>query len=424
MSHPLPLQPDLDQLRKQAKEIVKGHRAGDPGVSPVLRRLPRFAAAMAPEILASEVSLADVQFALAKEHGFDSWAHMKRFVEGVEPRPRAEVARQDDATWISHIPSLGWGLGRDCTFVGAFEAALAGTNESFSYADLMGFSGLAFRMRWSPSFCPSCAVGEMPDESRGIAQCSGWDLRMDHQFGQRNPDREAIGRKLAASVDSCLPVLAYGICMDMSVVYGYEEGGKTLWLTDYHAKGQMPYKLPCDKLGPMQMYPHRVHNPLTPAGQLRSALELAARNWSIGRHDDGIPGRDYVYGPLAYEGWRADVGGFDALGPDQAKQLHHTHHFVWMQLADARQAAAEFLNDRLDLVSGQALESLRHAVERCSAQAKGLYRLFDQEGLFGGPIEQWTADRRLRESEIIEDMRRQDELLLADIQKVLSAVKA
>ena len=423
MSHATPLHLNLTQLKKQAKELLKAHHSGDHGTTSVLRRLPRFAAAPAPEILAADVNLSDVQFALAKEHGFDSWAHLKRFVEGVVPRPQAELMRQDGATWISHIPTLGWGLDRDCTFVGSFEAALAGTNESFSYADLMGFSGLIFRIRWSPTFCPSCAVGEMSDEEHGITRCSGWGLQTEHQFGQPNPDRQAIRRKLTASIDSGLPILAYGICMDMSVIYGYEDDSHTLWLTDYHAKGQMPYKLPLDKLGPMQMYLVRSRPSLTPAGQLRSALELAVRNWNIGQHDDGMTGRDYRYGPLAYDGWLEAIRNFDRLSSDQIKQLHYTHHFVWTQLTDARRAAAEFLNDRLDLVNGQALESLQNAIRYCSAEAKRLYHAFDHDKLFTGPLADWTADKRLQECEIVEGMKHEDNLIHTELKRAMTAME-
>jgi hypothetical protein len=277
MSDAAPVRFNLTQLKKQAKELLKAHRAGDPCVSSVLHRLPRFAKAMPPEILAADVTLNDMQFALAKEHGFENWAHLKRYVEGAEPRPVSQRKTESGTVWITNVPMLGWGQGRDCTFIGALEAAMAGSDDPWSYAELMGFSGLGFRIRWSPEFSPSCAVGEMRDEGDGIGRCTGIVFPTDLQFGQKDPDREPIRRKIVASIDAGKPVLCYGICLDVSLIYGYEAGGQTLWLTDYHADGQMPYKLPLDKLGPWQAYVENRHPSPPPVERLRLSLEKSGR---------------------------------------------------------------------------------------------------------------------------------------------------
>src|SRR3954463_8224952 len=83
---------------------------------------------------------------------------------------------------LDAVPSLGWGRGRECTFLGALEAALSVTGQPFSYADMMGFTGLAFRTRWwkaneKAKWCPSCAVGEMREEMIAASRATGWELR-------------------------------------------------------------------------------------------------------------------------------------------------------------------------------------------------------------------------------------------------------
>ncbi|MCJ7822309.1 MAG: sigma-70 family RNA polymerase sigma factor, partial [Armatimonadetes bacterium] len=58
----------------------------------------------------------------------------------------AEFARRV----LDGVPTLAWGRGRECTFAGALEAALATTDHPYTYTDLLGFTGLALRTRW---FC-------------------------------------------------------------------------------------------------------------------------------------------------------------------------------------------------------------------------------------------------------------------------------
>ena len=75
----LPDRPDLQQYKKQAKELLKSTRASD---RDALRRVrahhPRYAAVTAPP---PDFVLADAQFVIAREHDFDSWpqfaAHVK-----------------------------------------------------------------------------------------------------------------------------------------------------------------------------------------------------------------------------------------------------------------------------------------------------------------------------------------------------------
>ena len=58
----LPARPSLEQLQKQAKELLRDMRA----------------AAATPQ-----PTLADAQFALAREYGFESWARLKHYVESI-----------------------------------------------------------------------------------------------------------------------------------------------------------------------------------------------------------------------------------------------------------------------------------------------------------------------------------------------------
>ena len=85
MSEPasrLPARPSLEQLRKQAKDLLQLFRAGDAGAVQRFRdAIPRFAAADPP----ADAPLADAQFVLAREYGFRSWAELVRHVESIAP---------------------------------------------------------------------------------------------------------------------------------------------------------------------------------------------------------------------------------------------------------------------------------------------------------------------------------------------------
>ncbi|MDQ6635722.1 MAG: ankyrin repeat domain-containing protein [Gemmatimonadota bacterium] len=83
---PLPARPSLEQLRKQAKQLLRQYRTGDRAA---------VARVHAQRVRADHrVALADAQLVLARELGFASWARLKHHVEAVQ-RP----ADYDEPVW-------------------------------------------------------------------------------------------------------------------------------------------------------------------------------------------------------------------------------------------------------------------------------------------------------------------------------------
>ena len=86
MATPLPDRPHLDQLRNQAKDLLKGHKAGDPES---LRRIranhPRHSGSSPDRIQAARFTLSGAQLVLAREYGFSSWPNLKAHVESLSP---------------------------------------------------------------------------------------------------------------------------------------------------------------------------------------------------------------------------------------------------------------------------------------------------------------------------------------------------
>jgi hypothetical protein len=75
VSASLPAAPSLEQLRKQAKDLLRAHRGGDPGASArVAAHHP------APE---APLKLAGAQLVVAREYGFASWLRLRAYVQRV-----------------------------------------------------------------------------------------------------------------------------------------------------------------------------------------------------------------------------------------------------------------------------------------------------------------------------------------------------
>jgi ankyrin repeat protein len=77
----LPPHPNLDQLKHQAKELLRGLRARTPGSLARLRVLPAFTGATDDALARVPVALHDAQSVIAREHGFASWNDLREAVE-------------------------------------------------------------------------------------------------------------------------------------------------------------------------------------------------------------------------------------------------------------------------------------------------------------------------------------------------------
>lgn len=85
MPRQLPPSPSLEQLRKQAKSLLKRHRASD---SEALTRIrenhPRWRRLREEQAAAAPFALADAQLVIASEYGFPSWSRLQSHVRTLE----------------------------------------------------------------------------------------------------------------------------------------------------------------------------------------------------------------------------------------------------------------------------------------------------------------------------------------------------
>jgi len=96
--------PDLENLRKQAKLVLRWHRERHYPVAAQIRELlPRFLNMTDAEILATSFKLSDAQEMVARQHGFDSWLALKT---GLSTTSRKVKPSASKATIVGAEPQL------------------------------------------------------------------------------------------------------------------------------------------------------------------------------------------------------------------------------------------------------------------------------------------------------------------------------
>jgi ankyrin repeat protein len=84
----LPDQPNLEQLKKQAKDLLHGYQSGNAEAIAEVRQFERSAT--------SSFALNDAQRVLARSYGFQSWPKLKAFVDGVNIASFALAVQEGD----------------------------------------------------------------------------------------------------------------------------------------------------------------------------------------------------------------------------------------------------------------------------------------------------------------------------------------
>ena len=84
-TRPLPPQPSLEHLKKQAKALLAAHKGGDHEAASRFRgSLPPLSEASDTEVLQSKISLRDAQLVVAREYGFETWAELRGHITRLE----------------------------------------------------------------------------------------------------------------------------------------------------------------------------------------------------------------------------------------------------------------------------------------------------------------------------------------------------
>lgn len=92
----LPQRPNLEQLRKQAKDLLEHYRSGD---SAAIAEIQKFELNPDPFTFA----LNDAQRILARTYGYESWPKLKAFVDGANTVRLAEAVKASDLTRVQSM---------------------------------------------------------------------------------------------------------------------------------------------------------------------------------------------------------------------------------------------------------------------------------------------------------------------------------
>jgi hypothetical protein len=86
--------PDLDQFKRQAKELLDAFRSGEPEAVREVNAHYRDANATA-------FALYDAQLVLARAYGFESWPKLKAYVDGATARRLSDAVRARDLAQVA-----------------------------------------------------------------------------------------------------------------------------------------------------------------------------------------------------------------------------------------------------------------------------------------------------------------------------------
>ena len=130
--------PNLENLKKQAKLILRWHRERHFPVAAEIRELlPRFSNTPDSEVLAANFRLSDAQEVVARQHGFDSWQALQA---GLSATPRKVTSSPSKAAIVCAEPQLFvTDIKRSCEF---FQQKL-GFSLVFSYGKPPYFAQVA-----------------------------------------------------------------------------------------------------------------------------------------------------------------------------------------------------------------------------------------------------------------------------------------
>jgi ankyrin repeat protein len=95
LSRRLPDEPSMEQLRKQAKELLQAFQSGEPDAIAEVSRFER--------TREKNFALNDAQRVIARAYGFASWPKLKAFVDGANIARFAEAVQAGDVTQVRSL---------------------------------------------------------------------------------------------------------------------------------------------------------------------------------------------------------------------------------------------------------------------------------------------------------------------------------
>lgn len=344
---------------------------------------------------------------------------------------RTRVEHKVVNVWLTGTPQLHFMDGRECTFMGALQAALASTARPYSYGDLMGYSGLAFRTRWfdnpahektdwgSSRWHPVSPDGGGAAELAALTAATGWQFRAEKL--DRDPDavsRQALITDIVLSINDGLPVVI-GRNTDTACLYGYHIHSMNVFLRDYQHPQEGELRV-SDRDGDFDgavVFLQGLADEPDPRQALLAALRAAgqeARQPAAGQFRHGLD---------ALDSWRQALADYETCSAEERELLYLVNWWTLLHLADARQAAADFLAAHADLLAGERQQALREAYALYKQEAQTLLAFCEGNRRFlvwwggGAKPGEWTAESREAQRALLGQVRQTEEQALAALER-------
>jgi hypothetical protein len=416
----LPPRPNLEQLKKQAKDILKAHRRGDPNACSTLQHLRRFASASPAVILDAAVTLQEVQHAVAVDYGFRTWSDLKRRVDVTkEKEMKTQLSRADGVVVIDGVEKLSWESGFN-TAMGSIGAVARALGDDVSYEYLMGVSGTAFRLHFhQPNWCPSSPDATVGfDHTAPVMRALGYTTETIFSHADRPEEVRKVRETIVASIDRGLPVVATDLIAvpDWGVITGYADSGEHLVCRTYHDKTSeysVAEKWPwiIMVIRGRQAAPDRQES-------IRKSLEIAltvSHTPAFGKYASGF---------AAYDRWVADLQDTARFAEAEEGEIGgrmHINGWCYRSLLDARTMAGRYLQEISEGFEADAGASLSRAVAAYGALVTTL-----KAGLPHAPMPwtpeaggKWTQAMRDDEADVLRKAKAQEQEAIGEIEEVL-----
>ncbi|MCE5198101.1 MAG: hypothetical protein ABFD54_09660 [Armatimonadota bacterium] len=335
-------------------------------------------------------------------------------------------------TFIDGVPQFDWWNRNICSFVNALETALAPTDYPYSYTDLMGYSGLAFRTRWfhnpekketswgSGRWHPVSPHGEQCDVIAALTNGTGWQMQIRNLPKENKElEQERLTTNIVASVCAGLPVIV-NYNTDLATVYGYFVWKRDLAMRDVQRSDQAEVMVPYDDAMLQSPYIFLIKhdNPISQKMAFLEGIRIAVSN---GRRsaEDG-----FYFGHAAMKAWRSDLEGYDSYTKDERDSLFMTNWWCMLNLADARQTAIKFFESHKDLLDAKQMAAAERALDFYRQEAE-LVSTFNKENKdficwWGGKksAADWGTDVREREVDLLTKAIALEEHALLELEEI------
>jgi len=347
MEASLPRHPNLEHLKKSAKRLLAAQRQGIPQCCQLLRRLHRFADSTDDEILAADVSLAEVQHVVAMHFGFMTWARLKEEVEG-QPEGDANSLDAVGERCSEEIPEYA-GAGVPMGIV----AALNHAGVEIDFMEFAAASGWAFSFgyRYDDVSPAHMAVRGDPSADGPFEVFAFLPLQYGFDFEMaRTAESGNLWAFVNEHVDAGIPIMSEHMDGGLITAYREKDGRRQLFFDGTVATGWTNV----DKLQPHAVYAlNKCRDAESPDTIRRLALERAVAK------SRATPWRGTPQGLAALRAYLSDVA-------DATRDFAEVEEWLcWaaFERLMARRCAEVWLRSTADELEGRASQLVQDAAD-------------------------------------------------------------